>query len=93
MIENNYFWESIPDGISIAINDYDESIDCCNQDSYDILIESFGDNLTPNTLENISEVELLKFANNIKIYFELNHAPSISESTKIITAALEQWGG
>mgnify|MGYP006111580681 CR=1 FL=1 len=93
MIDNNYFLESIPDGISNAINDYDESIDCCNQDSYDILLKSFGDSLNPNTLKNINDSDLLKFSNNVKIYFELSNAPSISESEKIITTALAQWGG
>ena len=48
MIDNNYFLESIPDGISNAINDYDESIDCCNQDSYDILLKTIS--RTPESL-------------------------------------------
>jgi len=93
MIENNYFMESIPSGISDAINEYDEDIDCCNQDSYEILIETFGDSVNPDALKCVNDVDLLKFSNNVKNYFELSVAPSVTDSSEIIKAALIQWGG
>ena len=89
---NDYFHESVPDGISNGIHAFDSNIDCSNQDSYELFVEVFGSNVCGDDLKNASDEELGRFAQVMQTYFELTYLPSTDDAKRIIRQALEQWG-
>ena len=93
MEEYDYFKESVPDGISNAIDTYDESLECCGQDAFELLVETFGSSVCGNDLKSATESDYVKFALAMKDYFELSYSPTADEAKTIILKALAQWGG
>ena len=93
MSDNDYFIESVPDGISNAISEFDEKIDCCNQDSYELLVMTFGSDVCGDDLKNADDESYDKFAQNMQQYFELDYTPNGEDAKLIIEKALSQWGG
>jgi len=92
-IKNDYFIDSIPDGISNAIREFDMNIECCDHDSYEILVMTFGHDVCSDDLKSATDDSLSKFAENMQKYFELSYRPSIKDAKSIIKKALYQWGG
>ena len=41
MEDYDYFNESVPDGISNAIDAYDSSLECSGQDGHELLVKTF----------------------------------------------------
>ena len=93
MEEYDYFNESVPDGISNAIDAYDESLECCGQDGYELLVKTFGPDVCGNDLKSAQETECERFASAMKDYFELSYKPAVEDAKTIIHKALAQWGG
>ncbi|MPW31483.1 hypothetical protein F9L16_21140 [Agarivorans sp. B2Z047] len=93
MEEYDYFNESVPDGISIAIDAYDSSLECCGQDGHELLVKTFGPHVSGKDLKSASEEDCLKFASVMKDYFELSYSPTAKDAKTIIDKALVQWGG
>jgi hypothetical protein len=93
MNDNDYFYESISDGIVNAIMALDETIDCSNQDGYELLVGTFGSSFTPDELRNSELESYEKFAENMQELFELEKQPTIADAKWIISRALKQWGG
>ena len=89
----DYFHDSVPDGISIAINAYDKSIECCGEDSNELLVMTFGSDVCGDDLKAASENDIEKFATSMKDYFELTYLPEADDVREIISKALVQWGG
>lgn len=92
MRDVDYFNESVPDGITNAIDAYDENIECSNQDSFELLVRTFGSSVCGNDLKLATESDLIKFASVIKDYFELSYLPTAKDAEEIIHKALVQWG-
>jgi len=76
-IKNDYFIESMPDGISNAIHEFDATIECSNQDSHEILVMTFGSEVCGDDLKSVTDDEYNKFAENMQKYFELSYKPSL----------------
>lgn len=93
MEEYDYFNESVPDGISNAIDAYDENLECCGQDGYEILVKTFGSDVCGGDLKSASEPEFKRFASAMQEYFELSYLPTADDAKSIIHKALLQWGG
>ena len=93
MEEYDYFNESVPDGISNAIDEFDASIECCNQDSYELLVKTFGTGVCGNDLKSATDIHFTKFAQTMKDYFELTYIPTPNNAKQIIQKAIVQWGG
>lgn len=93
MDDDDYFYDSVPDGISNAIYEFDDDIECCNQDSYELLLKTFDDKLCGDALKSATDEEYAKFAQAMKDYFELSYLPTGEDAKKIIRQALNQWGG
>jgi len=91
MHSENYFLESFPDGITNAIDEFYEDLECSNQDSYELLIETFGDDYSEARILRTTETDLLLFAKHMKKYFELNELPTLTIVKAIIDNALIQW--
>lgn len=89
----DYFLESVPDGISNGIREFDSDIECSNQDSYELLVGVFGSTVCGDDLKNATEAEFVRFAQEIQTNFELTYLPSSDDARRIITRALKQWGG
>ncbi len=56
------FHDSVPDGISNAIYSFDSKIECSNQDSYELLVGTFGSSVCSDDLKNATDVEFERFA-------------------------------
>ena len=91
MSENEYFYESLPDGICNAINRYDDRIECCNQDGYELLVKVFGPSFHEADLVNAKEKDYTAFAEAMKELFELDYFPLASDAKDIIEQAFKQW--
>ena len=83
----DYFHDSVPDGLSIAINGYDESIQCCEEDGDELLVMTFGKGVCGNDLEAASDKDIKKFATSMKDYFELSYLPEADDVKEIINKA------
>lgn len=55
MVADDYFHESVPDGISIAVNEYDREIECCGQEGYELLVMTFGSSVCGDDLKSATE--------------------------------------
>ncbi len=93
MTENDYFDESVPDGIANAIHEFNPALECCGQDGYELLVMTFGVDVSGSHLKAATEVSYEKFAEAMKSWFELESTPTIQDAKTIITKALCQWGG
>lgn len=93
MTETDYFNESVPDGIANAINEFDPEIKCCGQDGYELLVMTFGADVSGSHFKAATEALYEKFAEAMKSWFELESTPTIQDAKTIITKALRQWGG
>ena len=93
MSNDEYFYDSVPDGLSIAINAFDSSTECCNQDSWELLVRTFGPGVSGTDLKTAKETDFVRFAEAMKAYFELSYLPSPDDAKTLINYALTQWGG
>ena len=90
---DDYFNESVPDGITNAIYEYDQRIECCNQDSYELLVMTFGSEVCGRDLKEATDQQFSKFAKSMETLFELSSPPTLQDAKEIISGALRQWGG
>ena len=91
-MDNDYFYDSIPDGLSNALQEIDDEIECSNFDSINILSTVFGRQFSSNDLQQITETSFQKLAECIKDYFELTEF-SVEDAEKVLDRALKQWDG
>ena len=89
---DNYFYDSVPDGLSNALHEIDDEIECSNSDSMSILCTVFGREFSSDDLQKIDETSFQKLAECIKDYFELAEF-SIEDAKKVFERAIEQWDG
>lgn len=92
-MNDDFFNESVPNGISRAIVEYDGSLECCGQDGYELLVITFGSQVCGNDLKYATDEDYKKFAIAMQSYFELSYLPLIDDVRIIIDQALMQWGG
>ncbi|NEQ95727.1 MAG: hypothetical protein F6K30_03185 [Cyanothece sp. SIO2G6] len=93
MTQQDYFYESMPDGIAIAIQSFDPDLECCGQEGYELLVMTFGTDVNGNHVKTASEADYAKFAKSMAALFELEQCPSIEDAKAIMQQALQQWGG
>ena len=71
MAENDDFYHSVSDGFTVAMQGLHNSSELCNQDSYEILTSTYGQDFTLADLKNASEISfnkiVSKLANNYGI--------------------------
>ncbi|MEL0630930.1 hypothetical protein [Psychromonas aquatilis] len=91
MQAENYFLENFPDGVTNAIDEFYEELECSNQDSYELLIKTFGDDYSEDRILRATEADFLHFAKYMESYFELNERPPLNLVKSIIANALTQW--
>lgn len=89
--DDDYFLESVPDGISTAVHELFPGHECTNQDSYELLCAVFGDDFGPSDLERAGPAQYLAFAAAMASWFELGIKPTAEQASLILDRALRQW--
>jgi len=88
-----HFLENFPNNITNAIDYFDDEIECCGQDSYEIIIATFGKDYSLKQLKEITDIDIQAFAKHMKRILELDEEPSLDSVKKIISQALKQCVG
>ena len=92
-MDDAYFMESVSDGISNAIDEYDAGIECTNQDGYELIVMTFGKGVSADSFRNASNADFEAFGKNMLSYFELDKEPEKKDVEAILKKALSQWKG
>lgn len=85
-----HFLENFPNSITNAIDYFDDEIECCGQDSYEIIIATFGKDYSLKQLREASDADIQAFAKHMKRILELDEEPNLDTVKKIISQALRQ---
>ena len=88
-----HFLENFPNSITNAIDYFDDEIECCGQDSYEIIIATFGKDYSLKQLRAATDADIQAFAKHMKKILELDEEPSLDSVEKIISQALRQCVG
>ena len=92
-MSEDYFEESVPDGIANAIFEILPETECCGQDGYELLTLTFGEGVDGQTFKAFTDQHCQEMAQNIQSYFELDEPVSVDQGRFVIESALNQWGG
>ncbi len=92
-MKNDYFIESVPDGIANAVYELFPETECNGQDGYELLLDTFGNDVTGKRFKAFSAQHCAEMALNIRTYFELEKAVSPAQGRYVIKRALRQWMG
>jgi hypothetical protein len=93
MADNDYFDESVPDGISNAMMEVFPDLECRGQDGYELLVKTFGSAVNGKRVKAFSDDDCERMALAIQSLFGLSSRPSRDQARRILSRALEQWGG
>jgi hypothetical protein len=93
MADNDYFLESVPDGIANGVHAYCPSIECSGSDAYELLVMTFGKDVDGARVKKFTEQDCERFAKAMQKFFERPSPISPKTARKIIDHALLQWGG
>jgi len=88
-----HFLENFPNGITNAIDYFDDEIECSGQDSYEIIVATFGKDYSLKQLRAATDTDTQAFAKHMKRILELDAEPSLDSVKKIISQALRQCVG
>ncbi len=88
---DDYFLESVPDGIANAINDV-LGIVCSGQDGYEVLTDTFGSDVNGSCFKSFTDEHCKKMAASITAWFELEEPVTQAQGREIIERAIRQWG-
>ena len=92
-MDNDYFLESISDGIANAISELFPDIECSGQDGYELLTDTFGDDGVRDRMKSYTLDDCNKLAVNIQSWFEVDEKPTLDQARAVIDRALHQWDG
>ena len=93
MTDNDYFDESVPDGICNALLEIYPDMEFCGQDGYELLVMTFGSAVNGERVKGFTDNDCERMALSIQTLFELPSRPSREQAKRVISYALNQWGG
>lgn len=89
---NDYFLDSVPDGIANGVMELFPDILVSGQEGYELLINTFGSEVDGKRFKSFSEEDCKKVAHCIQDFLEIEGV-SAQQGRTIIEIALRQWGG
>lgn len=92
-MNDDYFIESIPNGIAGTIDELFPDVECCGQDGYELLIATFGENVDGERMKAFTHEDCKKMADEMQSLFEMKMRPTNKQAEYIIKRALDRWGG
>jgi hypothetical protein len=93
MADDDYFLESVPDGIANGVQEHCPSILCSGNDAYELLVTTFGKDVDGSRVKKFTEKDCRRFAKAMQEVFGRPSPISPKTASKIINHALLQWGG
>ncbi|ESA37407.1 hypothetical protein N836_03180 [Leptolyngbya sp. Heron Island J] len=92
-MSEDYFNESVPNGIANAVYELFPETECNGQDGYELLTDTFGSNVDGQAFRTFTSEHCEKMAQSIQNYFELEQTVSAQQGRYVIEWALNQWDG